>query len=87
MLYGRVTTGSCNDMNEARQHGTTLDKGKKPHIRSNANDLKRAGDGQRSTSSDKLRLLVEACNHVPTTKMRVNGHFRHHTFLFSFVGG
>ena len=44
--------------------------------------LKRAVGGHRSTSRNRLRLLMEACIHVPTTKMRVNGHFRHHTFLF-----
>ena len=49
--------------------------------------LKRAGEGHMSTSNDKLRLLMEACIHVPTTEMRVNGHFRHHTFLFPWWVG
>ena len=82
MLYGHVR-GACNDMKEARQKRNhagqreiALPSGQM-HM-----TLKRAGETHMSTSYEKLRLLVEGCVHVPTTRMRVNCHFRHHTFLF-----
>ena len=79
--------GSCNHMKEARQQGTTLDKGKKRSSGRMLMTLKRAVDGHRSTSNDKLRLLMQSCFHVPTTKMRVSGHFRHDTFLLPWKVG
>ena len=53
--------------------------------------LNHADESRMSTSKKvfdaSYALLMEAQVPVPTMKIRVVGHFHHHTYLFSLVGG
>ena len=42
---------------------------------------------RRSNSPLNTALFLDVICHVPTTKMRVNGRFHHHTFLFPWKVG